>query len=673
MPGELSNIIAGRVANVFNLAGPNFITDAACASSLAALQAAAEGLLSGKFDAALTGGIDSSMSPESYIKFSKIGALSPDGSRPYAEGANGFVMGEGAVVFLLKRLEDAERDGDKIYAVVRGIGGSSDGKGKGITAPNPCGQQRAIERAWQDAGISPAQVGLIEGHGTSTKVGDVTEVSSLNSVLGTLGLSTGSIALGSVKSNIGHLKSAAGAVGLLKTILALNNKVLPPSANFVKPNPNIDFTHLPLRVNTQSQEWSVREGNFRFAGVSSFGFGGTNFHVVLEEYFPGVGGSPSVSVAVPSSLKSNVTVAGEPEKPIVVEPVAILQTADQEAVRQYVLATVSEKTGYPVEMLDTGLDLEADLGIDTVKQAELLAAIRTHYNIPRREDLRLSDYNTLAKVIAFICEGLNSGTTAPSTGNEGENPSVPTIPVAVIQGSQTVEGVRPYQGLFFASADTPAELKTLLENAIQNLSNGSYVDSGCPGAEELGKGERLAIDYATREELGKRLEKALSGLANESAGAWKALQAHGVYRGSGSAGKVAFLFPGQGSQYVNMFKDLHETEPVVKETFDEADRIMTPILGRSLTSFIYTDGSEEELAQAEKELKNTQITQPAMLTANVAVMRVLQEIRRETGYGDGTLAGGICCPCGSRRADLRGGAAGGEHPRSGDEPGADGG
>jgi acyl transferase domain-containing protein len=147
MPGELSNIIAGRVANVFNLAGPNFITDAACASSLAAIQAASEGLLSGKFDAAVTGGIDHSMSPESYIKFCKIGALSPDGSRPYADGANGFVMGEGAVTFLLKRLEDAERDGDKIYAVIRGIGGSSDGKGKGITAPNPLGQQRAIERA----------------------------------------------------------------------------------------------------------------------------------------------------------------------------------------------------------------------------------------------------------------------------------------------------------------------------------------------------------------------------------------------------------------------------------------------------------------------------------------------------------------------------------------------
>jgi len=135
MPGELSNIIAGRVANVFNFSGPNFVTDAACASSLAALQSSVDHLLNHKVDAVLTGGIDHHMGPESYIKFSKIGALSPDGSRPYAEGANGFVMGEGAVVFLLKRLEDAERNGDRIYAVVRGIGSSSDGKGKGITAP----------------------------------------------------------------------------------------------------------------------------------------------------------------------------------------------------------------------------------------------------------------------------------------------------------------------------------------------------------------------------------------------------------------------------------------------------------------------------------------------------------------------------------------------------------
>jgi acyl transferase domain-containing protein len=196
MPGELANVIAGRIANVFNFGGPNFVTDAACASALAAIQASVDGLTSHQFDAVLTGGVDRNMAVESFVKFSKIGALSRDGSRPFAEGANGFVMGEGAMLFLLKRRADAEKDGDKIYAVNRGIGGSSDGKGKGITAPNPLRQQRAIERAWKNAGVNPASVGLIEAHGTSTRVGDVVEVNSLNTVFGNLGLPVGQVALG---------------------------------------------------------------------------------------------------------------------------------------------------------------------------------------------------------------------------------------------------------------------------------------------------------------------------------------------------------------------------------------------------------------------------------------------------------------------------------------------
>ena len=255
MPGELSNIIAGRVANVFNFTGPNYVTDAACASSLAALQSAIDGLRFGQFDAVLTGGVDRSMGVESFVKFCKIGALSPDGSRPYAEGANGFVMGEGTAIFLLKRLEDAERDGDKIYAVIRAIGGGSDGKGKGITAPNPLGQQRAIQRAWKNAGISLSTIGLIEGHGTSTPVGDLAEVSSLNAIFGQVGLKAASVALGSVKSNFGHLKSAAGAAGLLKAALELYDHVLPPSVNFNQPNSKIDFSNSPFYVNTQAHPW----------------------------------------------------------------------------------------------------------------------------------------------------------------------------------------------------------------------------------------------------------------------------------------------------------------------------------------------------------------------------------------------------------------------------------
>ena len=183
MPGELANCIAGRIANVFNFHGPNYVVDAACASAMAAISAAVEGLVAKDFDIAVTGGIDRNMGASTYIKFCKIGALSATGTRPYAEGADGFVMGEGTAIFLLKRLADAERDGDKIYAVLRGMAGSSDGKGKGITAPNPIGQKLAIERAWQNAGLSPATVTLIEGHGTSTAVGDVVEAQSMIDVL----------------------------------------------------------------------------------------------------------------------------------------------------------------------------------------------------------------------------------------------------------------------------------------------------------------------------------------------------------------------------------------------------------------------------------------------------------------------------------------------------------
>ena len=155
MPGELANIVSGRVANLLNLRGPNFITDAACAASLAAIDAAVELLSEHHCDAIISGGVDRNMGAASFVKFCKIGALSATGTRPFGDGADGFVMGEGSAAFLLKRLEDAERDGDKIYAVIRGVGGSSDGKGKGITAPNPIGQVLAVRRAWENAGLDP--------------------------------------------------------------------------------------------------------------------------------------------------------------------------------------------------------------------------------------------------------------------------------------------------------------------------------------------------------------------------------------------------------------------------------------------------------------------------------------------------------------------------------------
>ena len=176
MPGELANVIAGRVANLFNFRGPNFTTDAACASALAAMASAVQGLGDHQYDAVVTGGVDRNMGVNAFVKFCKIGALSATGTRPFDAGADGFVMGEGAALFVLKRLADAERDGDRIYAVLLGLGGSSDGKGKGITAPNPVGQRLAVERAWENAGLDPSTMGLVEAHGTSTRVGDAVEL-----------------------------------------------------------------------------------------------------------------------------------------------------------------------------------------------------------------------------------------------------------------------------------------------------------------------------------------------------------------------------------------------------------------------------------------------------------------------------------------------------------------
>lgn len=627
MPGELANIIAGRIANVFNFSGPNFTTDAACASSLAAMQAAITGLENNQFDAVLTGGVDSSMGPETYIKFCKIGALSAEGSFPYSDKASGFVMGEGAVIYLLKRMEDAERDGDKIYALIRGIGGSSDGKGKGITAPNPLGQQRAVERAIKDAGITPDEIGLIEGHGTSTKVGDVVEVASLNAVFGPAGLKNGSIALGSVKSNIGHLKSAAGAAGLLKTILALHERVLPPSASYEKHNPNIDFANTPFSVNVQGREWEVKQGKYRYAGVSSFGFGGANFHVILEEYSPGVLGKETNITAVPLQIRTEST----GQSPISQDGDGSYQQmplhtyAGDKAVEEYVLNVVSEKTGYPREMLDLDLDLEADLGIDTVKQAELFATVRTNYNIPRREDLRLADYNTLKKVVGFVCEALGDEKSFSGQGAaEPQETKMSDIPSR--EASQSSSSMpTPYHGLFFISASNDIELQHLLEEKLASLKNGETPVSVCPSSVEVQKQERLAIDYANADELTKRCERAFSAMQANTPATWAALQAHGIYRGSGKAGKVVFMFPGQGSQYVNMLADLREVEPVVRDTLREADEVLTTILGRPLTSYLFADGSEEELARAEKELKNTSITQPALLTINVALLRLLEK------------------------------------------------
>ena len=285
-PGLLGNVVAGRIANRFDLHGTNCVTDAACASSLAAVSMAVDELRLGRSDLVITGGADTFNDVSMFVAFSKTPALSPSGDcRPFSDRADGTILGEGIAMFALKRLVDAERDGNSIYAVIRAIGSSSDGRSKSIYAPLPAGQARAMRRAYEEAGFGPETVELIEAHGTGTPAGDAAEVESLRAVFEPAAPGERQwCALGSVKSQVGHTKAAAGAAALFKTAMAIHHQTLPPTIKIERPNPALNLDASPFYLNTAARPWIPRHNAVRRAALSSFGFGGTNFHAVLEEY-----------------------------------------------------------------------------------------------------------------------------------------------------------------------------------------------------------------------------------------------------------------------------------------------------------------------------------------------------------------------------------------------------
>ncbi|MBD3189419.1 MAG: acyltransferase domain-containing protein, partial [Candidatus Heimdallarchaeota archaeon] len=525
MPGELSNIIAGRIANTFNLRGKNMTCDAACASSLAALNVAVKGLLDREYDIVLCGGADRSLDPPTFVKFSKIGALSATGSYPFDERASGFVMGEGAGFCILKRLSDAIRDNDKIYAVIRGMGASSDGKGKGITAPNPMGQQLAIDRALQQANVNLSALQYIEAHGTSTRVGDVVEMDVLNNLAKDSNVT--SIALGSVKSQIGHLKSAAGIASLIKTALAIYHKTLPPSINFERPNPKVDWSSTPFFVNTQTKDWTKPETGLRMAGVSAFGFGGTNYHVILEEYIPG-------------ETKGHM--------PRIVSPVDI----------EKLMATIKQDTSSSTRTLQKELVLNEDAWQEYIQ-------------------------------------------------------------------SNLVLEMEP----IFLGASSPEELLKTIQTLQENIPRSSYLSDG-QGLRlrdfaqdlhgSLSKKYRMAIPCKSFSDLSKALELAEDGIKDKAKR--RLLRNKGLfYSEDYKVNKIAFLFPGQGSQYVGMLHKLRKKFEIVRATFREADQITKEHLGRELSKIIFADGVDD--SQAADLLRKTELTQPAMFIADIALFRLL--------------------------------------------------
>ncbi|MDT8443758.1 MAG: beta-ketoacyl synthase N-terminal-like domain-containing protein, partial [Desulfuromonadales bacterium] len=283
----VAGLPAGLLAKALGLGGTCYTLDAACASSLYAIKLAADELLAGRADAMLTGGLSRPDSLYTQMGFSQLHALSPSGScSPFDANGDGLVVGEGSGMFLLKRTEDAVCAGDHIYAVIRGIGLSND-LGGSLLAPASEGQLRAMRSAYEQAGWSPTDVDMIECHATGTPVGDVVEFTSMKSLWGDDGWQSGQCVIGSVKSNIGHLLTAAGSAALMKTLLAMKSRTLPPTANFSQPAKGIDLESSPFRILQQSKPWKSRnKGQPRRAAVSAFGFGGINAHMLIEEWIP---------------------------------------------------------------------------------------------------------------------------------------------------------------------------------------------------------------------------------------------------------------------------------------------------------------------------------------------------------------------------------------------------
>ena len=513
-PGLLMNVAAGRIANRLDLGGSNYTVDAACASSLTAVSLAVRELQDETSDMVLAGGIDAIQNPFAYLCFSKTHALSPNGrSRPFDAAADGIAISEGFATVVLKRLADAERDGDRVYAVIRGVGAASDGRDRSLTAPRPEGQMRALRRAYAQARFSPATVGLVEAHGTGTVAGDGAEVEALSTLFGAEGAQAQGCAIGSVKSMIGHTKATAGVAGLIKAALALYHRVLPPTIGVDEPNPKARFEESPFYVNSEARPWmSGGNGHPRRAGVSAFGFGGTDFHVVLEEYTGG-----------------------------------------------YIDDGCAPVERWPAELL-----------LWRGSRQEILAAV------------------------GGLADRLADGLAPP-----------------------LVELARTHA----------TETETRAGDAT------------------------LAIVAESIEDLGAKLDDAREALAGDGDRVHAPNGVHWAERPLAAGGRVAFLFPGQGSQAVDMGRDIAVAFPEARETFERADRALGDFSGRPLGGYVFPPPSftAEEAERRQAELTETDVAQPALAAADLAYLHVLRALGVEpemaAGHSFGELVALAAAGC----------------------------
>jgi acyl transferase domain-containing protein/protein-L-isoaspartate O-methyltransferase len=495
--GSTSAFVAGRLSYLLGLQGPSVAVDTACSSSLAAVHLACQSLRGGDCDTALAGGVNLMLTPEMWITTSKNRMLSPSGRcRTFDAAADGFVRGEGCGVVVLKRLSRALEDGDTVLALIRGSAMNQDGASSGITVPNRHAQEAAIRAALAAAGVRPHEVGYVEAHGTGTSLGDPIEMRALGAVLGEGRAAGAPFAVGSVKTNIGHLEAASGIAGLIRAVLMLRHGEIPPHLHLREPTPHVPWDEIPAVIRTERTPWEPGDRP-RIAGVSSFGASGTNVHLVVAE------------------------------APVVEERGAR-----------------SEERG-------------------------------------KRE------------------EGRGIGSTL--------NSQLPTLNSAA---------ERPLH-LLPLSARSPAELRALAARFREHLAGSDAPLADVCHTAAVGRthfAHRVAVIGATGAEVAERLGAFVEGR-----------DVAGVVAGEARPGdppKVAFLFTGQGAQYVGMGRQLWETEPRFRATLERCDALLRPHLERPLLSVLFPAAGEED--EAARLLEQTAYTQPALFALEYALADLWQ-------------------------------------------------
>ena len=537
-PGILPNIIAARVSSVFDFHGHSYVLDAACASTLAAIIAGVQHLDSGESDVVICGGADLLNAELGRVYFSGINALSPDGSYPFDVRANGFVIGEGGGAVILKRYSDAIADGDQILALISGYGQNSDGKGKAIAAPNFKWQAKAIFDAFRMAGFSPDTVELIEAHGTATKVGDKSEIDAMKSCYETLGARRQEFcAVGSAKSNIGHLKAAAGVPGFIKTVMSLHHKVLPPTASCETINPALQLEGSPFFINTEKRDWPAKD-HPRRAGVSGFGFGGANYHIVLEEFR---------EADVDKKLESIRRIKSAPSTSVAAVSVSDTTKASAPA------ASISDESWLTLMVSGT-------------------------------------DTDELCGELSRILDDMSDG------GSRYEN-----------------------------------MLNLVLRENFSAVSTAAH---------------RLGIAFLGRLELRTKIKTAMEMLSKaptkQVASQWSLLAQKGIYYRNTPPVKrneVAFLFPGQASQYPDMCLSLLEAYPHMKGFTVPMDSYWESHCGMRISELISSANCGVEATASL--LKNTRNTHPALLYGSVLCHEILKQHGVEAGFMVGHSAGEI--------------------------------